>query len=108
MTADRTDTDGIVNSLPPTVTPPHPPPYFTPTPTPQLPITAAGQLGHGDDQDRWAPEPVLRLHTSRHRYLDLRAPHVKSRPWRVLAAAAGRNHSAAVVELPLDVRDLAD
>ncbi|PNW88356.1 hypothetical protein CHLRE_01g025900v5 [Chlamydomonas reinhardtii] len=67
-----------------------------------------GQLGHGDDQDRWAPEPVLRLHTSRHRYLDLRAPHVKSRPWRVLAAAAGRNHSAAVVELPLDVRDLAD
>ncbi|KXZ45322.1 hypothetical protein GPECTOR_56g419 [Gonium pectorale] len=65
-----------------------------------------GQLGLGDEADRWAPAQVLRLFTSRHRYYDLRAPHLP--PWRVLAVAAGRNHTAAVVEAQLDFRDLAD
>ncbi|GIL87512.1 hypothetical protein Vretimale_1578 [Volvox reticuliferus] len=65
-----------------------------------------GQLGLGDDEDRWQPEQVLRLHTNRHRYYDLRASYV--RPWRVLGLAAGRNHTAAVIETELDMRDLAD
>lgn len=67
-----------------------------------------GQLGHGDDLDRWAPEPVTRLHTSKHRFYDNRTSYMRDRPWRALAVAAGRNHTAAVVETQLDVRDLAD
>lgn len=64
-----------------------------------------GQLGHGDDEDRWAPEQVLRMHTSASKFYDLRMSYIK--PWRVLQVAAGRNHSAAVVETEIDFRDLA-
>ncbi|GLC39448.1 hypothetical protein PLESTB_001349800 [Pleodorina starrii] len=67
-----------------------------------------GQLGLGDDEDRWQPEQVVRLHTSRHRYYDLRASYIRARPWRVVGLAAGRNHSAALLETELDMRDLVD
>lgn len=40
-----------------------------------------GQLGLGDDQDRWAPNQVQRLHTSAQRYYDLRMSFIK--PWKV-------------------------
>ncbi|PNH03357.1 putative E3 ubiquitin-protein ligase [Tetrabaena socialis] len=66
----------------------------------------SGQLGVGDDEDRWQAEQVMRLHTNRHRFYDLRMSYIK--PWRVLCVSAGRNHSAAVVETELDVRDLAE
>ncbi|GFR39917.1 hypothetical protein Agub_g424 [Astrephomene gubernaculifera] len=65
-----------------------------------------GQLGLGDDEDRWVPEQLMRIHTSKHRFYDLRMSYLK--PWRALQVAAGRNHSAAVVETELDVRDLVD
>ncbi|KAG2487572.1 hypothetical protein HYH03_013851 [Edaphochlamys debaryana] len=66
-----------------------------------------GQLGLGDDEDRWSPEQVFRLHTSAHRFYDLRTSYIKAQPWRVKQISAGRNHTAAVIETPLDTRDLA-
>uniref|UniRef100_A0A7S0WTF2 Uncharacterized protein n=1 Tax=Chlamydomonas leiostraca TaxID=1034604 RepID=A0A7S0WTF2_9CHLO len=64
-----------------------------------------GQLGQGDDRDRWEPTPVSRLHTSEQRFYDLRMSYVK--PWRVVQVSAGRTHTAAVIDVELDMRDLA-
>eukprot|EP00955_Chlamydomonas_euryale_P113657 366229-Chlamydomonas_euryale.AAC.10 len=66
---------------------------------------AAGQLGQGDDRDRWAPAQVMRLRTNPQKFYDLRMPFLK--PWKVVQASAGRNHSAMVVEGEIDARDLA-
>ncbi len=49
---------------------------------------------------------MLRLFTSKHRFYDLRAAYIK--PWRVLSVSTGRNHTAALVETHLDMRDLTD
>ena len=44
--------------------------------------SGSGQLGQGDNHDRWNPSQVQRLHTSPKRYYDLRMSYIK--PWKAL------------------------
>lgn len=37
-------------------------------------LDAAGQLGHGDGKDKWAPQQVMRFKANDHKYYDLRMP----------------------------------
>lgn len=37
-------------------------------------LDAEGQLGHGDDKDKWAPQQVMRFKANDHKYYDLRMP----------------------------------
>ncbi|KAF5840100.1 regulator of chromosome condensation 1/beta-lactamase-inhibitor protein II [Dunaliella salina] len=66
--------------------------------------SGSGQLGQGDNHDRWDPTLVQRLHTSPKRFYDLRMSYIK--PWKALQISCGRNHTAAVIETELDTRDL--
>jgi hypothetical protein len=45
-------------------------------------LVPAGQLGHGDERDKWAPVMVQRVHTNALRFYDLRMSYIK--PWKVL------------------------
>jgi len=65
----------------------------------------SGQLGHGDEYDKREPTQVLRFKTSEHKHYDLRMPFLK--PWKVLQASAGRNHTAMLVEAEISVSDVA-
>jgi len=50
--------------------------------------THAGQLGQGDNSDRWTPTLVQRLHTSATRFYDLRMSYLK--PWKAIQVWACR------------------
>lgn len=64
----------------------------------------AGQLGLGDDMDQWEPIQVCCVAYGARKVLDVRHHHVSgATSWRALQVAAGRNHSAAVIETPVDV-----
>eukprot|EP00983_Pelagomonas_calceolata_P041816 1138221-Pelagomonas_calceolata.AAC.1 len=47
--------------------------------------SGSGQLGQGDNHDRWDPALVQRLHTSSKRFYDLRMSYIK--PWKALQDA---------------------
>ncbi len=66
--------------------------------------SGAGQLGHGDAKDKWAPVQVMRFKTNEQKSYDLRMPYLK--PFKVLQVSAGRNHSAMVVEADVHMKDL--
>ena len=67
----------------------------------------AGQLGHGDEMDYHEPKQVQRLLLPRGRFRDLRQniPGIDS-SWQALQVSCARNHTAAVVEVPLAESEL--
>lgn len=71
----------------------------------------AGQLGLGEDRDVHDPTQVQRLSLGGGAYRDTRqrgGGGGEEGVWRVLEVAAGRNHTAAVVELEAAAADIAD
>ncbi|GAX82152.1 hypothetical protein CEUSTIGMA_g9580.t1 [Chlamydomonas eustigma] len=64
----------------------------------------SGQLGHGDMKDKWSPIQVMRFKTNESKFYDLRMPYLK--PWRVVQASAGRNHTAMIVDAEVHMNDL--
>eukprot|EP00798_Chlamydomonas_sp_ICE-L_P013341 gene13341-19182_t len=68
------------------------------------PGEGSSHLGHGDEFDKWAPNQVMRLRVAKERFYDLRMSYIN--PWKVQEVAAGRNHTAMVVDCDLDFRDL--
>jgi alpha-tubulin suppressor-like RCC1 family protein len=68
----------------------------------------AGQLGHGDDRDRDVPTQVFRILVGpRGGFRDLRQTAGPGGGlWRALRVSCGRNHSAAVLEADVAVREL--
>jgi alpha-tubulin suppressor-like RCC1 family protein len=60
--------------------------------------SGGGQLALGDDFDRWAPTPVVRLALGDGRVLARRGPDGRAL-WRAVQVAAGLNHTAVVVEI---------
>lgn len=63
------------------------------TSTPLLPSqgSSGGQLGLGDENDRWEPAAVTQLRWD-HQNLSLNS-------WRAVQVSCGMNHTAAVVEI---------
>lgn len=67
----------------------------------------AGQLGHGDDRDKFEPLQVMRLLVGRSGFRDLRqSVGPGAGLWRALQVACGRNHTAAVVEVEVAPHEL--
>jgi len=61
-----------------------------------------GQLGQGNDFDRWEPQPVRQLHMGR------AGVHMQYSPdghklWRILQVSCGLNHTVVLAEISDDV-----
>ncbi|KAI8464458.1 MAG: regulator of chromosome condensation 1/beta-lactamase-inhibitor protein II [Monoraphidium minutum] len=67
----------------------------------------AGQLGLGDDRDRFEPSQVLRLRVGPAGFRDLRqSVGAGGGLWRARGVSCGRNHTAAVVEVALEEHEI--